>query len=265
MVIYFLFGYVDPPFCNVVDQGVINFLWRNSKKRPSRTWEPFVRKAILIYSDTQLVVGLAILGSLFPQLVQHLPSYYWQIGVYLAWFSSHTHLTSITVLRKFFRDHPPIRIWRVALMLAMVILLAVALLPTGDSYWIVDQKGHFIGGVPALCHFQRLKDSTDFSVLDNQGFTMLISLLILFFGYTTRILKLSARTTAWIGKWLRVKPGNVIKRGLDACYIRILSQNSTRLWYIPYLTLETLLVLGRASFDAFESMLWEVGRTVSLT
>lgn len=260
VVIYFLFGYVDPPFSNVVDQGCIRLVWRKSKKRPSRVWEPFLRKAILIYSDTQLVMGLAILGSLFPQLTALLPSYYWQIGVYLAWFSSHTHLTSITVLRQFFRDHPPIRAWRVIIMIAMVVLLAVALLPTGDSYWIVDEKGHFIGGVPAICHFRRLTDPTDFSVLQNQGFTMLISLLILFFGYLTRILKLSARATNTLQIWLRVKPGKLVKKGLDACYMRLLGQTPMKRWYVPYVMLESILILGRATYDAYESMLWEVRR-----
>ena len=260
VVMYYIFGYVEPPFSNAVDHGCLELIWKRASKRPSKIWEPFLRKAILVYSDTQLVTGLALLGSLFAQLCVDLPSYYWQIGVYLAWFSSHTHLTSITILRRFLRDHPPIRLWRVVLMLAMVSMLAIALLPTGDSHWMVDHEGHFLGGVPAICHFKRLQDASDFSVLKTQGFTMLVSYLILFFGYATRILKLSAKATETSRQWLRVKPGNIMRGKLDAMYIRYIGVRTSRWWFWPYVLLETLLIVGKACLDAWESTLWEVRR-----
>ena len=225
---------------------------------PTREWEPFLRKAMFIYSDTQLVMGLAILGSIFPQLYYGLETYYWQIAVYLAWFSSHTHLTTVTCLRQFLRDHPPIRTWRAILMVIMAMMLGAALIPTGDSYWMMDDDEHFLGDVPALCHYKRLKHQGNFSIRETSGFTMTFSLIILFFGYLTRILKLFAVTSNNLRLWMRIKPGDFLKRRLDVWYRRLSNPKASKWWHVPYFILELCLVLGRASLDAWESMLWEV-------
>ena len=258
VLIHYAFDYINDPFTNVIDRSCIAALWCKSRNRPSRIWEPFLRIAVLIYSDLELVTGIAILASAFPQLYTNIPTYYWQLAVYLAWFSTHTHLATLTILRQYLRDHPVLRTCRVALMLGNALLLAVALLPTGDRYWMADDHGHFIGGVPAICHFQRLKHASNFTVFKNSGFTMLVSLLILFFGYISRILKLSARASSFMNLWTRTKPGDILRRYLNKTHRRLSRSGAFIWWRGQYVMLETCLVLGRATLDAYESMLWEV-------
>ena len=149
-------------------------------------------------------------------------------------------------------------------MVLMALVLGCALLPTGDRYWIVDDDGHFLGGVPAICHFYRLLTPGDFSVRYNQGFTMMVSFLILFFGYTTRILKLHARATGFCHDLLRVKPGKYLKGKLDAAHLKRVERKASAWRSAQYICLETCLVLGRAAFDAWESMLWEVSHTFTI-
>ena len=98
-------------------------------------------------------------------------------------------------------------------MLVTVIILAVAL---GDFSWLTDhflisELGNIKGGdfqvnkigVPAICYFKKLDPSNSqrhFVTSRNQSPSMVISLLILFFGYLTRLVKLSSRATAFT--WL---------------------------------------------------------------
>jgi len=55
-----------------------------------------------MFSDPQLVTGIGILVSGYTQITCSLSTYYWQVIVYLAWFSSLTYLTTLTALRAFF-------------------------------------------------------------------------------------------------------------------------------------------------------------------
>ena len=258
VLIYYLFGYIDAPFTNIIDRSCIAALWSKPRNRPSRTWEPFLRIAVLIYSDLELITGIAILASAFPQLYTNIPTYYWQLVVYLAWFSTHTHLATLTILRRYLRDHPVLRTCRVAVMLGNAFMLAFALLPTGDRYWMADDHGHFIGGVPAVCHFRRLTHASNFTVFKTSGFTMLVSLLVLFFGYLSRLMKLSVRASAFMKRWTRTKPGEMLRELLNKTYRRINRPRAFFWWHLQYVFLEICLVLGCATLDAYGSMLWEV-------
>ena len=258
MLIYYLFDYIDHSYTNIIDHSCIKAVWRRQNKRPLRAWEPFLRTAVLIYSDLELVTGIAILASSFPQLSTNIPSYYWQIAVYLGWFATTTHLTTLTVLRQYLREHPFLRNCRVLLMVGSALLLAAALLPTGDRYWLVDDNGHFIGGVPAMCHFKRLAHADNFTVLKTPGFAMVVSLLILFFGYTSRLLKLSKGASAFVKRWGRTKPGDKLRKYLDQTIRRLNRPGAFFWWRVQYISLEICLILGRATLDAYGSMLWEV-------
>jgi hypothetical protein len=76
------------------------------------------------------VTGIAILASGFSQVKCGLSTFHWQIVVYLAWFSSSTHLT---FLRRYTVKNRGFRALRILLMLALVTMLAVALIPTGGD------------------------------------------------------------------------------------------------------------------------------------
>ena len=98
-------------------------------------------------------------------------------------------------------------------MLVTVALLSGALLPTGDEGWgLTDTLG-----VPAICFFQSLKPKIIKSQFTSsaQMPSMVISILILFFGYLTRMVKLSKHATDLTKDWLRTKPASIIKKMID--------------------------------------------------
>ena len=81
-----------------------------------------------MFGDQQLVIGLAILASGLTQLNNGISVYHWQIMVFLAWFSSFTHLTLLTALGHYFPEHSGIRNWRLLLMTLNLGLLIAALI-----------------------------------------------------------------------------------------------------------------------------------------
>lgn len=86
-------------------------------------------------SDFQLVTGLSILISGFTQLDTGISAYHWQRLVQLAWFSSVTHLCCLTALRNYFRRNALGYFWRLPGMIILIIMLIVALIPTGHYTW----------------------------------------------------------------------------------------------------------------------------------
>ena len=244
---------------NTIDRGFLRFVRRKLKIRGTYTWAPTIHKSIMMLSDQQLVTGIAILAGGYSQLpCGRISLYHWQLVVYLAWFSSLTHLTTLTVLRQYFREHPTIRIWRVSLMLCVLLPLSVALLPTGAEYWSDSYYSSDPGpGVPALCAFRELAPSK-YAAGDLATPTMAVSLSILFTSYTSRVAKLFPETDAFAQRWLRTKPGDVLKGLLSRLHSRTNSEGVTKLWSLAHLMLLSLFLIFRAMFDLFGSMLWEV-------
>ena len=262
VIVYYLFGYVPDEFLNSIDRGIIRILWRKACSRPASTWESTLRNAVLMFSDQQLVTGLALLISGSVQLRCGISSYHWQTIIYLAWFSSLTHLTTLTVLRQYFRDNPAPRIWRAVLMLVMVTMLGFALLPSGDYWWFAsDINDGDSARLPALCFFRRLVARSSEEHFEFNSYTtpsMLISILVLFSGYLTRVIKLSRKASHFTKLWTRTKPGRMLKKSLKSSIQRAGKPKTTMFWRIKHLVLETAYVLLRACFDIYESTLWEV-------
>ena len=264
--VYYLVGYVPDDLLNSIDRGIIDTLWRKASSKPAKTWEPILRSAVLMFSDQQLVTGLALLISGYVQLRCGISTYHWQTIIYLAWFSSLTHLTTLTILRQYFRDNPAPRLWRGVLMLVMVTMLGFALLPSGDQLWFTFNSitgYNYSGQLPALCFFRRLvARSPEERFVFNPYTTssMLISLLVLFSGYLTRLVKLSRRATTFTHVWIRTKPGRMLKSALRTSTQRAEKSNTVMFiyWRLQYFVLETAHILLRACFDIYESLLWEV-------
>ena len=253
--VYYLIDYVPKEFLNSIDRGIINVLWRNARSKPADTWEPTLRSAILMFSDQQLVTGIALLTSGYAQLHCGISCYHWQTVVYLSWFSSLTHLTTLTVIRQYFRDNPEARLWRAILMLTMFTMLGIALLPTGDAWWLAGSN------IPALCYLKRLvarSPEKRFEFSGYQSTTMLISLMVLFSGYLTRLIKLSKQATAFTRLWIRTKPGEMLKDAMNDSNQQAGRAQASLYWRSKHLVLETACVLLRAFFDTYDSTLWEV-------
>ena len=144
-------------------------------------------------------------------------------------------------------------------MLLMVLMLGVALLPIGDGWWLD------VSGTSAICYFGRLvaQAPEDRFMFDGvRTSTMIISLMILFLGYLTRLIRLSKKATAFTKLWMRTKPGDSLKNTLNHSVEHAARPQANAHWRIKHMILETVLVLLRAVFDIYESTLWEV-RTLS--
>ncbi|KAK1951946.1 hypothetical protein LY78DRAFT_488399 [Colletotrichum sublineola] len=60
--------------------------------------------------------------------------------VYLAWFSSVTHLSALTFLRAYLAQHPVGRLWRLTLMFILLILLLASFIPTGHFEFLGSES-----------------------------------------------------------------------------------------------------------------------------
>ena len=256
VVVYYLLGFVPREFSNNIDRGIVEYVLRKTGVKPAKIWDQTLRKAILAYSDQQLVTGIALLASGYAQIRCGLSSYHWQIIVYLAWFSTLTHLTTLTFLRQYFRYNAIARVWRIVLMLLLVTMLFIALLPTGDSqFW-----GEFLEA-PILCYFQRLFTGTPENHFQADIYymgSMLTSVLVLFSGFLTRSIRLSKKASAVTRYWMRTRPGNFLKAAFRS--VSSDTDSSSRKLYqgSKCLVLETVYVMALAWLDIWESVLWEV-------
>lgn len=90
----------------------------------------------------------------------------------MAWFSSLTHLSALSFLRRYFHQNPAKRAWRVCLMILLLVLLVVAFLPTGyfnfrkpAYYWRPFDLGRTMVSLRYINHTRNLQ--TDFDRASN--------------------------------------------------------------------------------------------------
>ena len=259
--LYYFVNYVPKEFMNRIDQGILSFLWRKARSQPSHIWEPTLRRAVLTFSDQQIVTGLAILIGGYAQLPYGLSSYHWQIVVYLAWFSSVTHLTTLTFLRRYFRENPEARLWRTLLMFSMVSLLVIALIPTGDGGWyLANVNNKFRSGIPALCYFKRLSSQPPnrFTFDASQSLSMMLSQFLLFLSYVGRLVKVFSSLSVLTSLWIKEKPKSILTEALRKSMMQAGRPGASCLHRTTSLVYESVLVFAKACINVYESTLWEV-------
>jgi cytochrome c oxidase subunit IV len=227
--------------------------------RPSDKWGPGLRKLVLAFSDTQLVTGIAILAGAFSQLRCGIQAYSWQIVVYLAWFSSCTHMSTLTVLRSYFREHRVLRISRLIGMLITVVMLIVALVPTASQNWEYSQSSR-PSTFPALCYYKWITSEPfipgAFYHEDKPYFAFngAISICYLGISYSIRALKLSETGSKWVRDWLRTKPSEVTQNCLRQLSDFSRDGKFRLIWALAYEALLICFVYCRATADLFGSM-----------
>ena len=122
---------------NLVDQAWIKFVtpksWRNLSLQSRKNCSLVIRSALLTYTDSQIITGIAILLAGYCQLACGISVYHWQVVVNLAWFSSLTHVASLAVLRKYFRKRPVLVNCRLAAMGINLVLVGVASCKSGST------------------------------------------------------------------------------------------------------------------------------------
>ena len=230
-----------------------------------------------MYSDTQVITGMAILLSGYIQLftTPGISSYHWQTIVNLAWFSSLSHLSTLTALRDYFRLRPKMAAYRAIFMGVVLVLLGTALGPTG----YISQAD--TPSIPASCLFSRTAHEdvkTAIDTADRHGCPrlrdgiipydtplILISLAFLVFSYVTRVIRIFAPASKFAQEWLRVKPRKVFRWLYTPVTEKLGSSPRARWMSVPRWLLKLIYVLMRLAYEIHGSMLWEVSVNVLST
>lgn len=262
VIIQFLLDRTPGSSLNPVDHGIITVVQTKLRFNTSKDWGPVLQHGVLIFSDQQLVTGIAILSGGFSQLKSGIAMCYWQIIVELAWFSSITHLTTLIILRQYFRKSPVVRWWRVVLMLTLAVIQVAALVPMGHGYWpflLARQTG-----TPAICLFPGSSWNRN-PVWESQyvywkvlPFDFVISLVYLIISYTTRIIKLSQRSSTITRRWLRTFPENKLKAALEVFHNQSQTRRPKIFWVVLYRSTLISFTFFLAMADVYESVFWEV-------
>ena len=257
----FICRFIPSELLNRIDTGVTDLIWRNARFRIPGYGQSSIGTAILMFSDQKLVTGIAILTSGYVQLSNNISIYHWQVIIDLAWFSSLTHLATLTVLRQHFRENAAARIWRSVFMVLLLFMLLLALLSTGDADWSLLNLPSNAGTLPALCVFKRLFNTNSigrykFDALSSPE--MFLSVTILIISYTSRIMVLSRLGSVLTKTWLRTKPSHVVKRAIARSMNGAKKGKYRIIFKVIHLSLKIVYVELRAIFDMYGSMLWEV-------
>ncbi|ETS73434.1 hypothetical protein PFICI_15039 [Pestalotiopsis fici W106-1] len=221
-----------------------SFDYNNNCSRDALDWYALIKPkrnpditgpgCILNMCDIQILTAFALLVSAYimasPSSSAPLTAYLWYLVVLLAWFCAITHLAGLSVLRGYFFRRPRMKVVRVSLMFLVLALLTAALVPTGffdwTSYIIIN--GASWPQSPAFCyfdiktgqnlwyssydHFRSLYPGWDNVVISpslmdtNAMQTMIVTVVLLHFGFITRCVKLSQQLSSVVNRNFRQRP-----------------------------------------------------------
>lgn len=199
-------------------------------------------------------MGVAILVSGFSQLSCSLSTYHWQLTFDLAWFSSITHLTTLTYLRHYFQERPALRIWRLLLMAITAILLSAALFSTG---YVGDSTS---ASLPAWCLYHTDSQET-FDTEVYNGWYIGVTFAVMLVSYVTRVVLLFPIAVSTVHLWFRVGPDNAFKAGLGSLEYRVINSTYSIMrlqWRLFYQLLFSLRCMLKIMIDLWSSILFEV-------
>lgn len=250
---------------NPVDRLFLERFSPEATKNVSKKWSEAFQSAVLALGDSQVVTGVSILISGYIQLACGLQYYHWLIVVDLAFFSSITHLTTLTCLRSYLKKRPAIRVWRLICMGITAVLLAVALVSTG--YYNVQYVW------PAQCllthNFASLEDPIEEGLGIGLEWTyaydslyMAIILCFLSFSYLSRVVQLFPSTQSAMQYYLRFRPSNAVQSWLVSLRRRATASSTgtytRKAWLMAHRLLLSFYCLSEAVADVYGSLLWEV-------
>lgn len=221
--------------------------------------------AVLTFSDTQIITGIAILLCGYIKLPSGISIYHWQVIVSLAWFSSLTHLTTLTSLRDYFRSRHGMAVGRSIFIGIVVVLLAAASGPTG--YVSQDQTNP----MPAICMFssKRRMEVSNSTFQNSDGYDgflkynfpfVVLSMAFLIPIYIIRVISLFLETS--LPEQLKPKIGNLFKNSY--AFAELQRQKKTRFnplkvfWNILKDLLLLAYTLSKAVYEISDSRLWQV-------
>ncbi|MCJ1435951.1 hypothetical protein MMC27_005327 [Xylographa pallens] len=142
-----------------------------------------ILRFILAFSDQQLVTGLAVLIASFAKRCT-ITVFTFKIATAMAWFSSVTHLATLSILRRYFIDRPRILHIRLVGMVAVLgLLLSAELIPAVVSLKFTERL---------MCTISLGSEYSSFSLTDRVTDILIGVWVFLYFGiaYGNRIISL---------------------------------------------------------------------------
>ena len=261
-LILVILHYISNPQCrnNFIDHRFISLIkpkvWKEMNSTDSETWAQAIRTSVLMFSDTQLITGMAIMLCGYTQLASGIDSYHWEVVICLAWFSSLTHLATLSSLRDHFRNRPFMASCRAGLMGVVLIMLAVSFGTTGylsQPNWGHLQQPSWL----AKCLFSFAEMSGE---PYNKAF-IVFSVIFLLVSYLTRVVSIFNPTAGVAKKWLKTIPRDWMRRGYISRARKAEQDLGTWInlfWKVATFLQALAYIICKALFDIAESMLWEV-------
>lgn len=226
-------------------------------------------------SDLQIITGTSILISGYVQLRCGLSAFHWQVIVLLAWFSSITHLSCLTFLRNHLYNRPAERTWRLIAMGLMLLMLLVAMVPTGGYRW-GGSLPHDSPGAPTRPQGPRPSDHAICYPLPLGGkrivyswlghddgmifWTMVLSVVSLALGFLYRVIRLHRSLSVSVVGRVRTTCSEKARCLLRRIYSRMGMETSglTFKRMFLYRPLLALFLTTRVFLDLWGSMFIEV-------
>ena len=258
---------------NAVDQLFIETLpalFRWKKGRASDKWSEALQNAVLTFSDLQIVTSISLAVSGYSQVDCQLTVYDAELIVDLIWFSSITHLATLTSLRRYFRGRPALRLWRMICMGSTVGMLSYALVFTAYEPELPkasDMPYPKFDAYPAWCflHPHELDDAIKaYSPAGYVSYDIPYIVLIMAFlvvSYVTRTIRLFPIASKKTRTVFRTKPSLALKNKLARLKhrVRCAKTTSDRCFRIlSYKSLLSVYCLLESTFEVYMSSSWEV-------
>ncbi|KAI0009689.1 hypothetical protein F4779DRAFT_640288 [Xylariaceae sp. FL0662B] len=201
--------------------------WLTGLAAKEQTEAAFMQ-CVLSLCDVQLITGISMLISGFVSLIRepdNMPLRDWLIINNLVWFSNLTHQCGLIFLRGHLYQNPSERLWRLAFMTILLIMLITSMVPTAFAISFDPNHGPQLS-TPARCFY----DSNVREALYQEGginkgpitktpsFQIsMMSIVILFLSFVTRLIKLFETSSRFVQHQIRARIGRYLRKVLAYC------------------------------------------------
>lgn len=250
-------------------------------------------QSIIMLCDAQLLTGLSILTSGYILSQSGLDAYHWQILTYLAWFSTITHLSGLSVLRSHLSKHLRGKYVRFFLMCCLLVMLLVAIVPTAFFDWAEAEYYLKLGDNPdrklefndssaqpssfALCYFNLTYGNERFNQTWlyteaglnykslrslNSWQAMVVSAILLAYGFCTRAIRLFQPLSRVVNKGVRGRASHMMQSFLSWLASRSCPPSRYNTMWNRMIVKPAIAVflMSRLTADLITSMLGEVSQ-----
>lgn len=219
-----------------------------------------IQRFILTLRDQQLVTGIAILSTQYLKRCT-MSGWHQQLVICLAWFSSLTHMTTLTLLRDHLSKNKRLRLWRAIAMFCVMVMLFISMIMA----WL---SSNWEPAMPFQCLMTVKAEDQITSAADVLG--LVAVLLFLIFYYGDNFLGIFSNRRVTIIAWLRIiywKRRKILPRDKALLLLQRLENYSVQYKSQPSFTIKLkwiIIYFGFIRSEFARSFLWEIIWMLSL-